>query len=97
MAKYIRSNNIPATNIYTCTYYSDFLKFHQLVPNKSTGGFTLNQPIPGDVKMPCFDVFSLGDWVLPILEQPKKYIGEWGVGGRPGGGLGGKGGGEGGQ
>ncbi|RSH93106.1 hypothetical protein EHS25_007459 [Saitozyma podzolica] len=76
VAKYIRSNNIPATNIYTCTYYSDFLKFHQLVPNKSTGGFTLNQAIPGDVKMPCFDVFSLGDWVLPILEQPEKYIGK---------------------
>jgi hypothetical protein len=26
--------------------------------------------------MPSFDVFSLGDWVLPILEQPEKSIGE---------------------
>jgi uncharacterized protein YbjT (DUF2867 family) len=76
VAAYIRSNNIPSTNLYTSTYFSDFLKFRQLPPNLETGGFTLALPMPDSVKIPGYDVGQLGDWALAALDNPEKYLGQ---------------------
>ncbi|KAK8849817.1 hypothetical protein IAR55_005153 [Kwoniella newhampshirensis] len=67
------------TNIYTCTYFSDLIKFHQLNPDpSSTTGeeWILGLPIPDDTKVAGFAVEQLGLWVKKAFLDHKHWRGK---------------------
>jgi hypothetical protein len=76
VSQHAHEKSLPVTNIRTSTYYSNVLKFQQLKPNPKTGGYFLVMQLPDDSQLTYFDVERLGDWVLAVLNDPAKYIGE---------------------
>ncbi|WWD20448.1 hypothetical protein CI109_104924 [Kwoniella shandongensis] len=67
------------TNIYTCTYFSDMLKFGMLNPDpesKNKDEWILGLPVPDDTKVAGFAVEQLGEWVKKAFLDHKSWAGK---------------------
>jgi len=72
--KYIKTKNVPATNVLTSVYFTNSTVFGWL--KKEGDGFVVDISIPDDVSIPWFDPNETGDWVVPILKNPGEWIGK---------------------
>lgn len=75
VSDYIRSNNIPATLLYTSLYYSDIIKFGML-QKQGDGSVLIKVPMPDDGGLVSFAVEQTGLWVKAAFDAPASWIGE---------------------
>ncbi|KAF8310110.1 NAD(P)-binding protein [Clavulina sp. PMI_390] len=64
---YLKASGVPYTSLTTSFYY-------QLLREQPDGSFLLDYGLPADAKVHLYDGASNGDWVLPILKNPAKYL-----------------------
>ncbi|WVQ76562.1 hypothetical protein IAR50_006232 [Cryptococcus sp. DSM 104548] len=80
VSKYIREKEYPYTNLYTCSYYSNFTKLGMLkrVPAAAPGEpeWAIDFPLPDDTKVHCYAVEETGKWVVDAWKNPQKWIGK---------------------
>jgi len=72
---FVEASGIPYTLFYTSCYYSNLIGF-KMLNAEDDGTYTLNIPIPSDIKIHWFDGADVGRWVLPILKDSEKYNGK---------------------
>ncbi|KAL7425279.1 hypothetical protein Q5752_000967 [Cryptotrichosporon argae] len=72
---YIKSIDLPATNLFTSAYYSNILYSHFNAPNSKTGDTYVIPFINSDeTRVPGYAVEQTGLWVKAALDNPDKWI-----------------------
>ncbi|WVQ83962.1 hypothetical protein IAT38_006107 [Cryptococcus sp. DSM 104549] len=73
---YLKQNNIPHTNLYTCNYFSNLTKFGQFRKTDDGKGWELAVPAPDNTKISSYPVEQTGAWVVKALLNPGQWIGK---------------------
>ncbi|KAF8336242.1 NmrA-domain-containing protein [Cantharellus anzutake] len=73
--KYIAARKVPATLLFTSVFFSNLTRIPGWL-KKEGDTVKVEIPIPHDVPIPWYDARGTGDWVVPILKNPDKWIGK---------------------
>ncbi|KAK8869602.1 hypothetical protein IAR55_000169 [Kwoniella newhampshirensis] len=75
--EHIKSIGLPTTYIHTSRYFSNMIRYGELVKSDAQdASFVFGMRVPDDTLLPCFAVEQIGAFVLASLKKPEKYIGK---------------------